>query len=180
MRVEMLTVADCPNGPVLKERLAFALADRADVELTVHVVDDQAEAERRGMRGSPTLLVDGRDPFAAPGTAASVSCRLYRGLNGRIGGAPSVEELRQALGTTATTGAYQAARRAGQGRPAPIEGGLRAVRSAVVTEGPVHSGEETLGGSFVLEVADHAEAIELARGFPTPEPLEIRPILESA
>nr|WSX53101.1 YciI family protein [Streptomyces sp. NBC_00974] len=49
-----------------------------------------------------------------------------------------------------------------------------------MTEGPVHSGEETLGGWFVLEVADHAEAIELARGFPTPEALEIRPLLESA
>ncbi|MFE6063850.1 hypothetical protein [Streptomyces sp. NPDC056431] len=38
--------------------------------------------------------------------------------------------------------------------------------SAAVTEGPVHSGEETLGGWFVLEVADHAEAVEPARGFP--------------
>lgn len=46
--------------------------------------------------------------------------------------------------------------------------------------GTVHSGEETVGGWFVLEVADHAEAIELARGFPTPEALEIRPLLESA
>ncbi|WP_326716306.1 hypothetical protein OG758_45765 [Streptomyces sp. NBC_01474] len=33
---------------------------------------------------------------------------------------------------------------------------------------------------FVLEVSDHAEAIELTRGFPTPEALEIRPLLESA
>ncbi|MFE5659233.1 hypothetical protein ACFQ9H_23895 [Streptomyces sp. NPDC056517] len=37
---------------------------------------------------------------------------------------------------------------------------------AAVTEGPVHSGEATLGGWFVLEVADHAEAVEPARGFP--------------
>ncbi|WP_199822994.1 YciI family protein [Streptomyces sp. NRRL B-24720] len=49
-----------------------------------------------------------------------------------------------------------------------------------MTEGPVHSGEETFGGWFVLDVADHAEAIELARGFPAPETLEIRPILDSA
>ncbi|MFJ5117394.1 alkylmercury lyase [Kitasatospora sp. NPDC088548] len=105
MRVEMLLVPDCPNGPVLKERLALALAGRSDVEVAEHVVEDQAEAERRGMHGSPTLLVDGRDPFAAPGTAASVSCRLHRGADGRIGGAPSVEELRQVLGTTATAGA---------------------------------------------------------------------------
>ncbi|EST18308.1 alkylmercury lyase family protein [Streptomyces roseochromogenus] len=132
MRVEMLTVPDCPNGPVLKERLALALAGRADVELTGHVVDGQAEAERRGMHGSPTLLVDGRDPFAAPGTAAGLSCRLYRGADGRVDGAPSVEALRQVLGTTATTGADQAVGRAGRGRLAPVERGLRAVQQAVL------------------------------------------------
>ncbi|MEV7404127.1 YciI family protein [Streptomyces sp. NPDC091267] len=52
--------------------------------------------------------------------------------------------------------------------------------TATVTEGPVHNGEETLGGWFVLEVTDHAEAVELARSFPTPEALELRPLLESA
>ncbi|WP_331744321.1 alkylmercury lyase family protein (plasmid) [Streptomyces sp. NBC_01136] len=133
MRVEMLIVPDCPNGPVLRERLGLAVAGRTDVELTEHVVDDQAEAERRGMHGSPTLLVDGRDLFAAPGTAASVSCRLYRGAGGRIGGAPSVEELRQVLGTAAGTAeADRAAGRAGRGRLAPAERGLRAVQRAVL------------------------------------------------
>lgn len=78
MRVEMMTVPDCPNGPVLKERLVLALAGRTDVELTEHVVDDQAEAEHRGMYGSPTLLVDGRDPFAAPGTEAACPAALPR------------------------------------------------------------------------------------------------------
>ncbi|MEY9936759.1 organomercurial lyase [Streptacidiphilus sp. MAP5-3] len=53
------------------------------------------------MHGSPTLLVDGRDPFAAPGTAATVSCRLYRSADGRVDGAPSVEALRQILRTSA-------------------------------------------------------------------------------
>jgi len=49
-----------------------------------------------------------------------------------------------------------------------------------VTNGPVHGGEETLGGWFLLNVADEAEAIALARSFPTPEALELRPVLESA
>ncbi|MCY0940481.1 hypothetical protein [Streptomyces antarcticus] len=105
MRVEMLTVPDCPNGPVLKERLALVLPGRTGVELTEHVVGDQEEAERRGMHGSPTLLVDGRDPFAGPDTAASVSCRLYRGTDGPAGGVPGIEELRHVFGTTGTTGA---------------------------------------------------------------------------
>ncbi|MER7185476.1 alkylmercury lyase family protein [Streptomyces hyaluromycini] len=132
MRVEMLTVPDCPNGLVLKERLVLALAGRRDVELTEHVVDVQAEAERRNMHGSPTLLVDGCDPFAVPGTAAGLSCRLYRMADGRIDGAPSVEELRQILDVNATIGAERAAGRAGRGRLAPVERGLRAVQQAVL------------------------------------------------
>ncbi|MCX4234999.1 YciI family protein [Streptomyces sp. NPDC020707] len=52
--------------------------------------------------------------------------------------------------------------------------------STTVTEGPARTGEETLGGWFVVEVADRAEAVELARSLPTPETVEIRPILESA
>ncbi|MET7621714.1 YciI family protein [Streptomyces sp. NPDC005408] len=65
-------------------------------------------------------------------------------------------------------------------RQGPVTVRKTADGSASVTDGPVHTGEETLGGWFVVEVADHAEAIELARGFPTPEALEIRPLLESA
>ncbi|KUM99487.1 hypothetical protein AQI95_38895 [Streptomyces yokosukanensis] len=137
MRVEMVTVPDCPNGPVLRERLALALVGRTDVELTEHVVDDPPEAERRGMHGSPTLLVDGRDPYAASGAAASVSCHLCRGADGRIRGAPSVEELRRVLGTPVTGGAG----RAGQGRLAPIEGGLRAVQQAVMPSFAVPAGQ---------------------------------------
>ncbi|MGC5562401.1 YciI family protein [Streptomyces sp. FR-108] len=52
--------------------------------------------------------------------------------------------------------------------------------TATVTDGPAWAGEETLGGWFVVEVADRAEAVELARSLPTPETVEIRPILESA
>jgi hypothetical protein len=49
------------------------------------------------MHGSPTLLIGGTDPFAAPGQAASLSCRLYRDDAGRAAPAPSVEALRTAI-----------------------------------------------------------------------------------
>ncbi|WP_327688274.1 YciI family protein [Streptomyces tubercidicus] len=52
--------------------------------------------------------------------------------------------------------------------------------ASTVIDGPAHTGEETLGGWFVLEVADRAEAVELAKALPTPETIEIRPLLESA
>lgn len=52
--------------------------------------------------------------------------------------------------------------------------------ASTVTEGPAHPGEETLGGWFVIDVADRAEAVELAKGLRTPETVEIWPLLESA
>jgi hypothetical protein len=97
MRVQVLTVADCPNGPVLIERLADALADRPDVEVEHQVIVDAQEAARLGMHGSPTLLLDGRDPFTAARNRAGLSCRLYRGADGHVEGAPSVRELRQVV-----------------------------------------------------------------------------------
>jgi hypothetical protein len=88
------------------------------------------------MHGSPTLLIDGRDPFAQPGAQASVSCRLYRGADGRASGAPSVTELRRVLQEAEccppATGADQAVGRAGRGRLAPSERGWRAVHQAVL------------------------------------------------
>ncbi|MFJ8534227.1 YciI family protein [Streptomyces sp. NPDC093591] len=52
--------------------------------------------------------------------------------------------------------------------------------TSAVTDGPAHAGEETLGGWFIIDVADREEAVELATSLPTPETVEIRPILESA
>jgi hypothetical protein len=61
------------------------------------VVQDEAEASRLGMHGSPTLLINGVDPFAAPGTPASLSCRVDRDETGQSQGAPSLAALRMAL-----------------------------------------------------------------------------------
>lgn len=96
MRITVLTVPDCPNAPVVRERIAAALTGRsAQVELVE--VREEAEAARRGMTGSPTVLLDGIDPFARAGAAPSISCRLYRDADGHADGTPSVEALRQAL-----------------------------------------------------------------------------------
>ncbi|MFC8721116.1 YciI family protein [Kitasatospora sp. NPDC057198] len=65
-------------------------------------------------------------------------------------------------------------------RTAPATVRTAADGTTTVTDGPAHTGEETLGGWFVVEAADRAEALELARSLPTPETVEVRPILESA
>jgi hypothetical protein len=97
MRLEVLHVRDCPSVALLDERIAEAVAgERIDVAITHRVVDNAATATEAGMTGSPTLLIDGDDPFATAGLVPSVSCRLYP-AGGGVDRAPSVAELRAAL-----------------------------------------------------------------------------------
>jgi hypothetical protein len=98
MRLQILHVPGCPGAALLETRLAALLAADPGLELTRQVVASEADAERLGMTGSPTLLADGKDPFARPGQNPSVSCRLYTDEHGRQGPAPSPDQLRQALG----------------------------------------------------------------------------------
>ncbi|SEM04113.1 hypothetical protein [Streptacidiphilus jiangxiensis] len=96
MRITVLTVPDCPNAGLVGERLDAALAGRKVLVEWVEVRDAE-QAAATGMTGSPTLLVDGVDPFAVPGAVPSLSCRLYRSASGAVQGAPGVDELRAAL-----------------------------------------------------------------------------------
>ncbi|WP_026413316.1 hypothetical protein [Actinomadura oligospora] len=100
MELTVVTVPDCPNGPVLEERLALVLADGPPVTVRRQEVRTEDEAERWGMHGSPTLLIDGHDPFATPDTPVTLACRLYPSeTGGRPEGAPSLNALRAALRT---------------------------------------------------------------------------------
>lgn len=91
MRIDLLHVRDCPNLVVARERVGLAL-DRVGRAATVTEVEigTPEQAERAGMSGSPTILIDGVDPFG--GAEPSLACRLYRDGNA-VEGAPSVDSL---------------------------------------------------------------------------------------
>jgi hypothetical protein len=134
----VLAVPDCPSAKLLDERLAMVLPERRDVTVSRRVIYDLDEAVRRGMHGSPTLLVDGIDPFVEPGQEASVSCRLYRD-SGQAEGAPSIRQLGQVISNpvaivadTADGGWLDALGRGGRGRIAPAERRLRTVHQVVL------------------------------------------------
>ncbi len=97
MELTLLTVPACPNAAAFEERLAAALAGHPATVVRRREVADEREAAEAGMHGSPTLLVDGVDPFAAPGQPPSLSCRLYRDAVGRADGAPPLDALRRVL-----------------------------------------------------------------------------------
>jgi hypothetical protein len=97
MELTLLTVPGCPNAAVFEERLAAALAGRPVTVVGRREIADERAAAQAGMCGSPTLLINGVDPFAVPGQRPGLSCRLYRDLTGRPIAAPPVAALRQAL-----------------------------------------------------------------------------------
>jgi hypothetical protein len=99
MRLEILQVPDCPNAAVLDSRLARVLAGQGSVEVTRRIITTEDQARRLGMTGSPTLLIDGADPFARPGQRPALACRRYPGDDGRPAPAPSDAQLREALET---------------------------------------------------------------------------------
>ncbi|MFG3700853.1 hypothetical protein ACGF5C_23520 [Micromonospora sp. NPDC047620] len=98
MDVQLLVVADCPNeGPaVVALRRALDEVGLSAVPFTVRVVTSEAEAEQLGFFGSPSVLIDGGDPFAEPHHRPALACRLYRD-EADVSGVPPVGLLRQAL-----------------------------------------------------------------------------------
>ncbi|MEV4196729.1 hypothetical protein AB0J32_00080 [Micromonospora globbae] len=98
MDVQLLVVDDCPNaeGAAAVLRRALDEVGLAGVRFATRVVADQAEAEAVGFVGSPTVLIDGRDPFAGPGQTVGLACRLYRD-DGGVSGVPPLAALRRAL-----------------------------------------------------------------------------------
>ena len=56
------------------------------------------EAEAIGFLGSPTVRINGADPFAEPGAGVGLTCRLYPTSTGLAGG-PTIEQLLEVVQT---------------------------------------------------------------------------------
>ncbi|MDA2813368.1 YciI family protein [Nocardiopsis sp. RSe5-2] len=59
--------------------------------------------------------------------------------------------------------------------PVTVRAGADGARAA--TEGSAVPGDETLGGYILVETAGRDEAVEIARTWPTPETIEVRPVM---
>ncbi|WP_017597509.1 DsbA family protein [Nocardiopsis lucentensis] len=97
MNVELLYFDGCPNRRLVQERLHRALTRVGHPETGVELVavHTEEEARDRGFPGSPTIRVNGRDPFPHGGTHG-LACRVYPTPEG-LAGAPTVDQLVHAL-----------------------------------------------------------------------------------
>lgn len=100
--------------------------------MTRYVVVDATTAAAAGMTGSPTLLIDGTDPFARAGLEPSLSCRLYPHEDGHAEGAPSVAALRRAIERCRAPTSGAAALRGARRRATPADPAARAVHRAIL------------------------------------------------
>lgn len=94
-QVTLLYFDGCPNWRVADERLR-QLADEHGFTLEYRKVETPEEAERLGFAGSPTVLVDGIDPFATGDEPTGLACRVYATEDGPQG-APTLDQLRSVI-----------------------------------------------------------------------------------
>jgi hypothetical protein len=96
VKVTLLYFDDCPNWMVADEHLRELAAENPEVLIERRVVNSVKDAEATRFRGSPSIHVDGVDPFAGPDTPVALSCRMYQTPNGPAG-SPTLDQLRSVL-----------------------------------------------------------------------------------
>lgn len=95
MDVTLLYFDGCPSWETTDQRLR-ELADELGFHLAHRKVESPEAAEELSFRGSPTVLIDGRDPFARGDEPVGLSCRIYQTPEGPAG-SPTIEQLREVL-----------------------------------------------------------------------------------
>src|SRR5674476_1507955 len=100
MGIQLLYFDGCPNWRETDHRLRQALhqAGRHDVQVERIRVSTPEEAQAIGFLGSPTVRINGTDPFAEPGAAVGLACRLFQTSAG-LAGAPTIEQLLEVVQT---------------------------------------------------------------------------------
>lgn len=95
MRIELQYFEECPHWRVAADRLQ-PLAEARGLAVARRAITTPEEAADAGFRGSPTILIDGRDPFASGDEPIGLACRIYQTPAGPAG-SPTVEQLEAVL-----------------------------------------------------------------------------------
>ena len=87
MQVSIVYRMDCPciDAARAKVDAALALLGKSHLQVELVPVATEEDAHRNAMHGSPTVLLDGRDPLAPTGAVTTLACRPE--------GAPTIRQL---------------------------------------------------------------------------------------
>jgi hypothetical protein len=88
---------DCPNYKITDARLRRIITDhRLDTTIAYQLIDTPEAAETHQFRGSPTVLINGVDPFADTDAPVGLACRVYQTELGPAG-SPTLNQLEQVI-----------------------------------------------------------------------------------
>ncbi len=98
MHIELLYVDGCPNWPVAHARLAefMAYTGLRDEPIDLIEVATPEQASALEFPGSPTIRINGHDPFRSDDDFSALKARVYFTPDGPAG-APTREQLIHAI-----------------------------------------------------------------------------------
>ena len=103
MEITLQYFDGCPNWKTTDAHLTTLIAEHG-VDATLHyqLIDTPEAAIENSFRGSPTVLIDGVDPFAEPDAPVGLSCRIYQTEHGPVG-SPTLHQLEDAVAAINTS-----------------------------------------------------------------------------
>jgi hypothetical protein len=96
MQITLQYFDGCPNWKETQAHLESLKDEGADLDVVRQLIETPEAAEAAGFRGSPTVVIEGVDPFSDPDAPVGLSCRVYRTDTG-YAGSPTLEQLREAI-----------------------------------------------------------------------------------
>lgn len=95
-RITLQYFDGCPNWQTTDRILSALAAEGWRMTVEHEVIDTYEMAEERGFSGSPTVLINGVDPFADEDARPALACRIYQTETGPAG-SPSARQLRRTM-----------------------------------------------------------------------------------
>lgn len=92
----LLYFNDCPNWLETDSHLRALAAEHPEMVVERRLVETVEDAETTRFRGSPSIVVDGIDPFGAADAPVGLSCRMFQTADGPAG-SPTLDQLRDAI-----------------------------------------------------------------------------------
>jgi len=96
VKITLQYIEDCPNWETTDLNLAMLIGEGVDATVAYELIESHERAVERGFCGSPTVLIDGVDPFSDQKAPAGLACRIYLTEHGPAG-TPTIAQLREAI-----------------------------------------------------------------------------------